>query len=95
MKCANCDADALYLYNPPALRPTAYCPVHLPSFLRASAKAGLLQVTGNFEKVKEETFAILAPTVEPPAPEEAPKPPAPKRRRAKKVETVEEPAEDS
>lgn len=85
MTCANCSEPALYLYDARPLRPTAYCPKHLPSFLRQSAKAGLLPVTDSYESVKREAFAALAPAPEEASPEEE-KPAPKKRRRTKKVE---------
>lgn len=86
MKCANCDSPALYLYDPKPLRPTAYCAAHLPSFLKQSAKAGLLPVTDAFEATRREAIAILSPSVRVPVevevkPTPDAEPPAPKKRR--------------
>jgi hypothetical protein len=80
MTCSDCPSPALYVYDPPKIRPTYFCEKHLPSFLKQAAKSGALKTTEKFADVKASALAALAPVVE--AVEE----PAPKRRRRKKVQ---------
>lgn len=42
MKCANCNRDALYTYVIAGNHSIHYCQYHLPRFLTAQKKAGLL-----------------------------------------------------
>ena len=81
MKCANCDNPALYVYDTAGVRPTPYCDVDLPSFLRPAARSGLLTTTDAFEGTRQSAIATLA------LPPEAP---APKRKRGKSTQPVEE-----
>lgn len=89
MKCANCKADALYVYQVTPTSQIVYCNTHLPSFLLKAKKAGLLQKTDALKTVLEEglkniaTPAPVAEAVEEPVVEEAPVP-APKKKATKK-----------
>jgi hypothetical protein len=64
MKCANCDNDALWLYEPDGANDVPYCDKDLPSFLREQARAGLLRKTEAYDAVAAEVATILAPPVE-------------------------------
>jgi hypothetical protein len=59
MTCANCDATAVYVYDPKPLAPTAYCSDHLPSFLKQAAKAGSLPTTEAFTQRRETALSTL------------------------------------
>jgi hypothetical protein len=61
MKCANCQSDALWVYESPASDPIPFCDKHLPKFLRPQAKAGLLTRTENYAAVAAEVAEVLAP----------------------------------
>lgn len=61
MKCANCEADALYVYDAPGTDETPYCDKHLPSFLRAWQKAGVLTTTEQHAAKAAEVAKLLAP----------------------------------
>jgi len=45
MKCANCENDAMYIYDLTAKTHIPYCGKHLPLFLEQRKKAGLLRTT--------------------------------------------------
>lgn len=64
MKCANCDTAALWVYESPASDPIPFCDAHLPRFLRAQAKAGLLTTTESYAAAAAEVAEILAPEPE-------------------------------
>ena len=90
MKCANCNEDALYIYQITLSSQIFYCNTHLPSFLLKAKKAGLLQTTDALKTVLEEGLKNIAtpmpkPVVveEEPVIEEAPTP-KPKKKVAKK-----------
>ena len=48
MKCANCDAGALFVYQITADREILYCNKHLPRFLDARRRAGNIKTTDEF-----------------------------------------------
>lgn len=54
MKCANCDADAFYIYRLTLEKEILYCKKHLPSFLEDRRKAGLLPTTDTYNNLVEE-----------------------------------------
>ena len=87
MKCANCDTAALWVYENPASDPIPFCDAHLPRFLRAQAKSGLLARTEAYDAAATEVAEILAP--EDPVEETAPK-----RAARKKVEPEADPTEE-
>lgn len=93
MKCANCDNDALWVYEPNGANDVPYCEKDLPGFLREQARAGLLTKTDTYEAVAAEVAVILAPPVDV-------KPVPVKKTRAKKVtvapveEVIDEPVPD-
>jgi len=60
MKCANCDRDAFYIYQITKSVDVPYCGKHLPNFLEARRKAGLLKTTEQLEVEKESALDILA-----------------------------------
>lgn len=60
MNCANCDSDALFEYQVTHSRSVFYCGQHLPKFLEARKKAGLLKLTEKFEEVKKEAQDVIA-----------------------------------
>lgn len=108
MKCANCDGEALWVYEGPASDPAPFCDAHLPGFLRAQAKAGLLTKTDYYHQTHDTVAAMLAPdpvpvpqpmTAEAPAPEFVPageyegQEDVPAPKRARKKVAVEEPVE--
>jgi hypothetical protein len=78
MKCANCNREALYTYVIAGNHNINYCQSHLPRFLTAQKKAGLLPlvkapVVETPVKVskKKETETVVEPeVVEEPAEEE-------------------------
>lgn len=61
MNCENCDQPALWVYDVPSTDNQNYCDEHLPSFLRAQARSGVLPTTEVYEKVKADVAAALAP----------------------------------
>lgn len=71
IKCANCDADALYTCADPGVNPVNYCGNCLPHWLQDRAKAGHFPlVTPVVEKVekssKKKTAVVEEPVVEEP-----------------------------
>lgn len=96
MKCANCDKNAIWVYDVPSQNTVAFCDADLPSFLRVQAKSGQLATTDEYAKVAAEVAEALAPPVVEPVVEVEPVADAgvtsaPKKRAAKVP--AEEPAE--
>jgi hypothetical protein len=88
MKCVNCSNNALFEYKVTQLKSFLYCDTHLPKFLDARKKAGLLTLTNVFSEEKEKALEILSlepaqveESVEEPVVEEETKP---KKKAAKK-----------
>lgn len=63
MKCANCNADALYVYRITFSKSVYYCGKDLPKFLDDRKKAGLLKLTDQFKVEYDSAIEILKPTV--------------------------------
>ena len=85
MKCANCDADAFYVYKLTLNKDILYCAKHLPAFLEDRKNAGLLPTTETYKTIVEEGIKNLAtePEVEPtPTPT-----PTPSKKPTKKAAT--------
>jgi hypothetical protein len=80
MKCANCDADAFYVYKLTVTKDILYCAKHLPSFLENRRKAGLLQTTDTYKIIVEDGKKNLNT-------EETPTTTTPKKTTAKKPAT--------
>ena len=59
--CANCTSDSLYVYEVTDTFNIPYCQYHLPVFLHKLQKSGLLKTTDEFEAVKAEALAAVAP----------------------------------
>ena len=59
--CANCADEALFEYKLTDEVSIHYCGKHLPKFLDARKKAGLLHTTDSFSEVVEEAMEALAP----------------------------------
>jgi len=71
MKCANCVKDAMYTYEINKSHAIHYCETHLPSFLNARKKAGLLKTTDSHaEELTSALSALSTPAAT--APVEAP-----------------------
>lgn len=90
MTCANCSADALYIYQLTASRQIFYCNKHLPSFLAQAKRAGLLKTTDAYKSIVEEGLKNIAvqpeespEVVDEPVVEETPVP-KPKKKATKK-----------
>jgi len=84
MKCANCDANALYVYRVTLNKSLYYCGKDLPKFLEERKKAGLLKLTDQFKVEHDSAIELLKPTaVEEPVLEE--KTPAKKKASTKKA----------
>jgi len=84
MKCANCDNEALYVYQGESMWPIPYCVDCLPSFLRPQAKAGLLGITeahtaSRMSAVEALATAAYADPAEEPVEEPPVEDPKPKR----------------
>jgi hypothetical protein len=58
--CANCEADALYMYDITESSAVFYCDEHLPKFLYARRSAGTLSKTTAQQTLVEETKEILS-----------------------------------
>lgn len=71
-KCANCTSDALYVYEVTDSFNINYCQYHLPVFLHKLQKSGLLKTTDEFEAVKAEALAAVAPKTSKKKTEETP-----------------------
>lgn len=65
MKCANCDNEALYVYDTVGSNDVLYCASCLPGFLRPALKAGVLTTTASYQARQAEVLALLAPKPEP------------------------------
>lgn len=61
MKCANCDTDALYIYERAEVAAIPYCASCLPSFLKKAARSGVLPTTEAHAATKQEVAEILSP----------------------------------
>lgn len=48
MKCANCDLDAMFVYDISKKKSIPYCEPHLPRFLQPRKTAGLLRTTDQY-----------------------------------------------
>ena len=86
MKCANCDADAFYIYKLTLNKEILYCRNHLPAFLEDRRKAGLLQTTETYQNIIEEGKQNLA-TPEPVVEPETTPTTTPKKKTVKKAAT--------
>lgn len=62
--CANCADESLFEYKLTDEVSIHYCGKHLPKFLDARKKAGLLHTTDSFSEVVEEAMEVLAPEEE-------------------------------
>lgn len=60
MKCANCDKDAMYVYDINAKTAILYCDADLPLFLVNRKKAGLLKTTAEHATALEEVSTTLS-----------------------------------
>jgi hypothetical protein len=60
-KCANCTSDALYVYEVTDSFNINYCQYHLPVFLHKLQKSGSLKTTDEFDALKAEALAAVAP----------------------------------
>jgi hypothetical protein len=60
-KCANCESDALYVYEVTDSFNIPYCQYHLPVFLNKLQKSGLLKTTAQFDTLKAEALEAVAP----------------------------------
>ena len=60
MKCANCDNDAMYIYDLTTKTSIPYCGKHLPLFLEQRKKAGLLRTTDQHDTSLDEASAVLS-----------------------------------
>lgn len=90
MKCANCESDSLFEYKLTQEVSIFYCGKHIPKFLEARKKAGLLHTTEKFGSSKVESAELLK-TEEPVTDEESAtevsseeEQPKPKKKAAKK-----------
>lgn len=86
MKCANCDRDAFYIYQVTKAKDILYCSKHLPNFLEARRRAGLIKTTEQMQTERDSAINIIKtePIVE--------GVPAPKPKRKKKAAA--EPSEE-
>lgn len=70
MKCSNCSEDAKYVYPRGAGFELFFCRKHLPKFLSAQAKQGLLQDATSFVATKtitkkiKESIKVEEPVIE-------------------------------
>lgn len=62
MKCANCDRDALYVYQINKHVEIFYCGSDLPNFLEVRRRAGLLKTTEQLKIEKEAALEALSST---------------------------------
>lgn len=60
MTCANCASTALYAYNLTPTKAVFYCGKHLPRFLEARRKAGLLALTPAHQEQLDSALAALS-----------------------------------
>ena len=82
MTCSNCQKEALYEYRLTQKKSLFYCNSHLPAFLEARKKAGLLALTPAHKTAQDEALSAL--TVKPSEPEEVVVEAAPKKKGSKK-----------
>ena len=59
--CANCENDALYVYEVNRDVVVNYCDKDLPGFLKERRDAGALPTTEAYAKLREEALAALTP----------------------------------
>ena len=83
MKCANCNKPALFEYKLTLKNSLFYCNTHLPVFLDARKKAGLLHITPENNKELESALEAISFVPETVA-EEVVEEPKPKKKAAKK-----------
>jgi hypothetical protein len=79
MNCANCNSDALYVYQITLGTEILYCDKHLPAFLNDRKNAGLLPTTdaykaiiSNYTSPVVEAAPVEEPAAEPVAEDVAP-----------------------
>lgn len=86
MKCANCDSFALFEYRLTRNLSQFYCGTHLPKFLDARRRAGLLTITAQHDEEKKSALNILSVKLPESVVVEEPVPaaPAPKKKRKPK-----------
>ena len=61
MKCANCDSNAMYVYDISKKKSIPYCEPHLPRFLEPRKIAGLLRTTDQYAAEAASAIEALAP----------------------------------
>ncbi len=87
MKCVNCDAGALFVYQITLEKELLYCGKHLPKFLDSRRRAGNLKTTDEFALERaaalKTTSSYESPT------EELDEPKKPKKRSKKAAENNE------
>lgn len=96
--CANCENDALYVYEVNRDVVINYCDKDLPGFLKAQRDAGALPTTEAYAKLREEALAALTPinfSTEEAGAATLPPKPEPKKVSAKKKPTIEEIVEET
>ena len=70
--CLNCTKPAHFVYQITHTVGQAYCNTHLPSFLNARKKAGLLKTTEEWAELTAESLKILSKDPAKDAPADAP-----------------------
>ena len=83
MNCGNCGSPALYEYRLTKHRSQFYCGRHLPKFLDARRRAGLLTITAQHDEEKKSALDLLSVKLPETKPVEEPVAPAPKTRKRK------------
>jgi hypothetical protein len=81
MKCANCNSEAMYVYQITLTNSVYYCGKDLPKFLEPRKKAGLLKITDQFTVEHESALDALKTEV---IEETAIETPAPKKKASSK-----------
>ena len=93
--CANCENDALYVYEVNRDVVVNYCDKDLPGFLKERRNAGALPTTEAYAKLREEALAALTPIDFNTHEEAAPSKAAPKKSAAKKKPSIEDIVEET
>lgn len=92
--CANCENDALYVYEVTRDVVINYCDKDLPGFLKPRRDAGALPTTEAYAKLRDEALAALTPIDFNLQEETAPSKAAPKKP-AKKKPSIEDIVEET
>lgn len=82
MKCSNCGLNASFEYRITLNKSILYCGKHLPKFLEARRRAGLLKITDQYKQDSKDALELLTISTPEVVQETQEETPAPKKKKA-------------